>query len=175
MVGSNVMNKVNVFDMDGTLLTSDTANFLFRQINLAKRLHLAIIYLIRGSEKFHLKLYGMFEKNAKFKAKVELEIHDFFLRNLNTSVMKLASESSLEHIKVVCSGSHECLVKKFCEIYGFDFAIGSTASSLNKGIRKLKNIEMIFPREKFVYSFAISDNEEDLIWMKEFDKYFLIT
>jgi phosphoserine phosphatase len=173
MVGSNVMNKVNVFDMDGTLLTSDTANFLFRQINLAKRLHLAIIYLIGGSEKFHLKLYGMFEKNAEFKAKVE--IHDFFLRNLNTSVMKLASESSREHIKVVCSGSHEYLVKKFCEIYGFDIAIGSTASSLNKGMRKLKNIELIFPREKFVYSFAISDNEEDLIWMKEFENYFLIT
>lgn len=93
---------------------------------------------------------------------------EYAINNLNMEIYEYVKKHSSDAIVIINSASPDILVKEITKILGFDEGIGSTLEYLNLGMNKWNNANFQKYVRRLEAWVAISDNTDDLPWMKNF-------
>ena len=175
------MKKINVIDLDNTLIPFDSFRFLV--LEEIKRLNVIVIILtvFRKLRIIKLANYKCLIINAlKLDENVDsLElISEKIVQSINKIIMEKAKQHCNENtLNILCSASPEVYVKIVAQKLGW---VGYGSHFVEKqfyhmyGANKVEFIKTKYPTKDYNYNFAISDSESDLGLLKLFDKYELI-
>jgi phosphoserine phosphatase len=175
------MKSINVIDLDKTLIPFDSFRYLI--IHELKRLNLKIISLVilkkvgfissKRLKDLVLRVLKL-DKNIKLKDKIVELINNSIDREV---LEKVKRESDKDTINILCSASSNSYIKEVAKNLKW-VGYGSYVKEDNfyhmYGINKLKFIKSKFPKTKYRYNFAISDNINDLVLLEEFKKYEIV-
>jgi len=174
--------KINVIDLDNTLIPFDS----FRRLIFIQILHFNIRILIISvlrifrfitMSEFKKKIINALE-SRKVKKDIYIKISNIILNNLNKDIIALINKNSGEReiINILCTASPNLYVRFVADKLGW---MGCGSGYYNGrfihmyGINKLDFIKKKFPKEEYIYNYAISDSSSDLDFLKMFNKYHL--
>lgn len=174
------MKKINVIDLDNTLIPYDS--FRMYVIEQIKSGDIILIFLT-------LLRKVKFISSADYKKKVilykQLKINIVDINNIVSKILNSLNQDILEMINkntddrtinILCSASPDVYVKKVAENFSW---IGYGSFLQGKefyhmwGENKLKFIERKYPSSKYTYNFAISDSKTDIELLERFKKMVL--
>jgi phosphoserine phosphatase len=175
------MKKINVIDLDNTLIPFDSFRLYVINKIQSGNVRLAIA---AGLRKFRIISAADFNKKAHLytqilKSNEEIDkVAAYILRFINEEILKIIQENSEEGvINILCSASPDAYVKKVAEHFKW-LGYGSYFKGIDFyymwGENKLRFIKSMYPPNKFIYNFAISDSESDLNLLKQFKTFKLI-
>lgn len=176
------MNKINVIDLDNTLINFDS----FRRyiMDFLREGDLFLVFLI-----FQRKIKVL--SNSEFKLKVTIRcrtkdnyeghlklLSEFILQNINEEILsKINNHSDEDTINVLSTASISDYVELISEKLGWE-SISTIVEDdnviHNYGKQKQINLLKRYPKDKYHYNYAISDSETDLELLKLFNNYELI-
>ena len=172
------MIKLFVLDFDKTLIPYDSWNMFIRMLFKKHPLKIGFILLLRK-----VKLINRKELKRKVTDFVERrmqleELSQNFIQQVSKDVKLpsclFADEGEKEIIVLSASpmiymrhlGTY---LKCQCEIVGSDYINGEYVEMC--GEQKRKYLENHYHFDRYMYEYALSDSESDMIWMKLFNKY----
>ncbi len=175
------MKKINVVDLDNTLIPFDS--FRLYAINKIKSGNIGIIkYSIlrklrlisaadyKRSVLLHTKLLDNTEEIDRIMVNI--------LNSINQNVLKIIDEhSDNETINILCSASPDAYVKKVAKHLhwiGYGSYFNDKDFYHMWGENKLQFIETRYPSSEYIYNFAISDTNCDLELLMMFKKYKIV-
>lgn len=169
------MKKINVIDLDDTLLPYDSFRRLIK--GELKQLNLSVWFwvvcrklrLISGTL-FKEKLTRFFNKkypNSFYKS-FATKLH----KDLDSLVFDLIlSKSDVDTTNILLSASPDLYVKELVSLLGWEgqgsYFDGSNFIHLH-GSEKLKWLHHNYSKENFEYNFSISDSSSDSLLLEEF-------
>ena len=170
-----IMKKINVIDLDNTLIPFDSFKFLV--IEEMKKMNIIVIILTILRKMRLIKL-----ANFKYLITTKLRLVDNQdkLNQICDKISELMSEVILEKVNkysgedtmnILCSASSEEYVKIIAEKLGWEgygsHFVGNFFFHMY-GTNKADFIKSKFPQKDYIYNFAISDSETDLELLKLF-------
>lgn len=176
------MKKINVIDLDKTLIPFDSLFYFIIALLKTKELFavLSFIFLrltrVYDNTALKEKMLIKFRESKKRNEILE-KLKNRIIRNLDNNVISLVQKKSdLDTINVLCSASPAVYVKLIGEHLGWhtiasDFYDEEYVNM--RGKKKILFINKQFPQSTYKYNFAISDSKEDLDLLKLFDHYVL--
>ena len=174
------MKKINVIDLDKTLITVDSFRYLILKNINVKLLILCLLrtFGILSADEFARRATRALKTVLDDPFKVE-RIVVFIKSKINNEILELVKSRSDEQTSnIVISSSPEEYVKVFARELGFE-GIGSKFEN-NRffrcyGKNKLEILKNLYPEKAFKYNMAISDNESDISLLKCFNEGILLT
>ncbi len=171
--------KINVIDLDRTLITVDSFRYLIlRNINI-KLIILCFLRIFRilSADEFASKATRALKAVLKDSVRME-KIVNFLKSKVNNEVLELIrSKTDEKTLNIIISSSPEVYVKKFAQELGFE-GIGSKFENEKffrcYGSNKLQALGNLYPEGIFEYNLAISDSESDLSLLKRFKEGILL-
>lgn len=169
------MKRINVIDLDDTLLPYDSFRLLIK--GEIKKLNIRVWFwvvcrklrLIPGTL-FKEKLSSLFNKKypASFYKSFAAKLH----KDLNPLVLDLVlSKTDINTINVLISASPDLYVKELISLLGWEgkgsFFNGSNFIHLH-GNEKLEWLHNNYSKEDFEYNFSISDSLSDSLLLEQF-------
>lgn len=160
------MKYLNVIDLDKTLITIDS----FRYMVLKKMdfILLMLVFLrtlkIISRYKFTRAASKRLKKTLSNEKNLE-KLTQHLITKVNKAVLeRLRQQSTGDTVTVILSASPQEYVTKFAEHFGF-LGMGSRWEGEKffhcYGANKKTYIEANFPKEDYIYNFAISDSKAD--------------
>ncbi|MEG8947225.1 haloacid dehalogenase-like hydrolase [Rosettibacter firmus] len=177
------MKKINVIDLDNTLIKFDsfkifTIKFLKKGDFLLGFLILLRKIRILTLEEFKRKVILRCRKKRNYNKFIR-EFADYIMENINQEIfLKINLISDENTINILASASPSDYVNLVAEKLGWESI--STLVTVEKffhnyGEKKVLNLLREYPREKFFYNYAISDSISDLELLKLFNNYELVS
>lgn len=177
------MKQINVIDLDDTLINFDSMRYyLWYNINYKNIFYVFILSLLKflniiSYNKYIFKCVIVFRKSNNYKD-IILKLSNKIIESINKDVQKLIEiNTNNETLNILCTASIDDYVLIVANHLGFE-AICSTIQNNNfermYGENKVKSITNIYPKNEFIYNFAISDSKSDLKLLKMFKSYELI-
>lgn len=181
------MKKLNVIDLDQTLVTHNTLlNYIVFFITHDHAYFFKILPLVIKRFAFHLVNEQEFYKSVVLEARkyphykeIMESFRDKALHNLNGIVLnKIKEYTDVDTVNVICSASPVDYVSLIAEKLGFD-AVGSYFDEsqdfiyLHGGEMKLREIMKRYPKNEYIYNFSISDSRKDVKLLEAFNQHIL--
>jgi len=167
------MKKINVIDLDNTLLPYDS----FRKYILIclqnRKSFLSILPLIilrrlrlLDSSAFKKRVIEKSRKVDNYNDKMKEFSEQLFAGIDNSTIEAVNSYTDSDTINILCTASPEDYVKHLAELLGWECIASQFYSEQNyfihmHGQKKLETIRKLYPEDKFRYNFAISDSQSD--------------
>lgn len=170
--------KINVIDLDKTLIKYDTLReLLIREISKGN-LYLTGISILRivrllSSLRYKMKVQKILAE--KYTSSFFKEYADEIFRKVNPEVMQLIQDNTDENtINILLSASPNDYVNFLCKKLNWEGS-GSYFDEKGRfhhlfGEEKANWIKKRFPQKEFNYHFAISDSKTDLALLNFFEK-----
>lgn len=175
------MRKLNVIDLDNTLIPFDSFRRLILQEIRSLNTSVILFSLLRfariiGRKYFTAKII----RNIGYTVE-EVTLNGFIqkiITSIDNNILEIVDIHTDENtINVICSASPNIYVSRVAEQLGW-IGFGSHFNEKEfiylYGVNKLRFIKEKFSTQKNFYNFAISDSESDLPLLKEFDNYILL-
>tara|TARA_A100001015_G_scaffold320856_1_gene448832 strand:- start:1303 stop:1872 length:570 start_codon:yes stop_codon:yes gene_type:complete len=174
------LKKINVIDLDNTLIPYDSFKKYLIMFLLSKNYTIKILYLII------LKFFRMINKN-EFKERVysiTVSGKDYssrmkdFSKMLNSSINPVILSDVKKHtdkntINILVTASYEAYAKYVAGFLSWDCIASNIVKGRfihSYGIEKFRLISERYPKEKYQYNYCISDSTSDLEMMSKFKK-----
>jgi len=182
----DMKKKINVIDLDSTLLPHNSLIYYVLLFMKNQRCFLPILYhleqRITGNitkEEFLKKFMITARKSTQYEKKVKkfgLSLYDDIRKPMLRFILQNTDEST---INVLCTASPEDYVKYLCEKLGWPYI--STALDKNDenfshmfGHNKVIAVQKMYPKQNYTYNLAMSDNISDRELLKLFDQSYHI-
>jgi phosphoserine phosphatase len=170
-----MMQKINVIDLDDTLLPYDSFRRLVIREVKKFDLHVVFVLILRmlkiiSSEKFkkYISNYCVSKYNVSDIKTFALSVFN----DLNQDVLNIVNQNTDRGtINVLISASPHFYVKEIIKILGWEGSGSYYQSSVFYNLYSNKKKEWLnnnYPKEVYEYNFAISDSSTDLSLMKDF-------
>ena len=169
------MKKINVIDLDKTLLPYDSfrkyiLRFLRNKHSAFCILPLVLFRKLRllNSSAFKRRVIEIGRKVDHYHEKMK-NFSDQLFSDVDSSIIeKVRNHTDSDTINILCTASPEDYVKHLAELLGWKYIASQLDSEKNcfvhmHGQRKIEAIRELFPEDKFRYNFAISDSDEELL------------
>ena len=179
------MKKINVIDLDNTLLPYDsfrkyTLNFLR---NKQSTLHILPLIILRksrllNSSAFKKRVIERGRKVDNYNDKMK-EFSDQLFADIDNSIIEtVRNYTASETINILCTASPEDYVKHLADLLGWECLASQLDSDKNyfvhmHGRRKVETIRKLYPEDRFRYNFAISDSQSDEELLMVFESYIM--
>ena len=167
------MKKINVIDLDNTLLPYDSFRkfiFIFLQNKQSAFLVLVLIILrklrLLNSSNFKKRVIERGRKVNNYNDKMK-EFSDQLFEDIDNSIIEtVRSYTDSDTINILCTASPEDYIKRIAELLGWECVASQLDSEKNyfihmHGRRKVETIRKLYPEDKFRYNFSISDSRSD--------------
>jgi len=178
-----VKKKINVIDLDHTLISYDSyRGYLKRILNhpIYFLFGLTIIIL----RKIHVitlakqKYYAIIlNKKIKGYEKYISDYSETLFYDINMNVMKIILQNTDDFtINILCSASPYDYVKPLADKLGWE-CLATYLNDNGEDVvhlfakNKINKINEIYPKDTFLYNFAISDSKSDIDLLHSFNKY----
>ena len=160
------IKSIAVFDLDGTILVGDVSRFVLQTAPISQKCQFLFYRLVGGRGALRRQISRYVEE----KSTVILisQIRSYIENRINSEVMKIANTLRRDHILILNSGSPQALVTHIAKHLNFDYAFGSKSEHLNYGDSKYVYLLEDPDLNGKNRCFAISDNAEDILWMRNF-------
>lgn len=172
--------RINVIDLDNTLIPFDSFRKLVFQQILKCNVKIIIISFLRFSrlitaDNFKKNIIDVLETRPS-ATKIYTNFAEIILKDFNYGVFSLVKTNSKkdETINILCSASPDKYIQIVANKLGWvGFGSGYYESNFINmhGENKEKFIRKKYPTDKYIYNFAISDSKSDLGLLKLFDNY----
>lgn len=178
--------KINVIDLDSTLLPHNSLIYYVLLFLKNKRCFLPVLFhleqRITGNitkEEFLKNIMSTARKTTNYEKKVKkfgLTLYDDIRKPMLRFIMQNTDEFT---INILCTASPEDYVKYLCEKLRWPYI----SSTLNKndenfihmfGHNKVIAVQKMYPKQKYTYNLAMSDNISDRELLKLFDQSYHI-
>ena len=177
------MKKINIIDLDNTLVPYDTFRKLLKHYltkNLTSLCYLSVISVFRilriwDATKFFTAALGYCQRQADYSSFVRQHA-ETIISDIDKNVLSTVNKNSdAETENIICSASPKDYVVLVANKLGWQSVGSSLDKHLNNGEKKLKVIEQLYAKDTYVYNFAISDSLKDLGLLKRFNSYLIYT
>ena len=178
--------KINVIDLDSTLLPHNSLIYYVLLFLKNKRCFLSVLFhleqRITGNitkEEFLKKIMITARKTTNYEKKVKkfgLSLYDDIRKPMLRFIMQNTDEFT---INILCTASPEDYVRYLCEKLGWPY-ISSTLDNNEEdfvhmfGPNKVIAVQEMYPKQKYTYNLAMSDNVSDRELLKLFDQSYHI-
>ena len=178
--------KINVIDLDSTLLPHNSLIYYVLLFLKNKRCFLSVLFhleqRITGNitkEEFLKKIMITARKTKNYEKKVKkfgLSLYDDIRKPMLRFIMQNTDEFT---INILCTASPEDYVKYLCEKLSWPY-ISSTLDKNDEnfihmfGHNKVIAVKKMYPKQKYTYNLAMSDNVSDRELLKLFDQSYHI-
>src|SRR4030042_4478320 len=182
----DMKKKINVIDLDSTLLPHNSLIYYVLLFLKNKRCFLPVFFhleqRITGNitkEEFLKKIMITARKTKNYKKKIKkfgLSLYDDIRKPMLHFILKNTDEFT---INILCTASPEDYVKYLCEKLGWPY-ISSTLDNNDEnfihmfGHNKVIAVKKMYPKQKYTYHLAMSDNISDQELLKLFDQSYHI-
>ena len=186
MVMIYMKKKINVIDLDSTLLPHNSLIYYVLLFLKNQRSFLPVLFhleqRITGNitkEEFLKKFMITARKTTQYEKKVKkfgLLLYDDIRKPMLRFIMQNTDEFT---INILCTASPEDYVKYLCEKLGWPY-ISSTLDDNDEnfihmfGHNKVIAVKKMYPKQKYTYNLAMSDNISDRELLKLFDQSYHI-
>jgi phosphoserine phosphatase len=186
MVMIDMKNKINVIDLDSTLLPYNSLIHFVLLFMKNRRCFLPLLLYLKQrftgkitKDEYLKKILITARKSTHFEKKVKkfgLSLYDDIRKSMLRFILENTDEST---INILCTASPEDYVKYLCERLGWPYI----SSSLDKndenfihmyGQNKVLAVLKMYPKQNYTYNLAMSDNISDSELLKLFDKSYHI-
>jgi len=177
------MKKINVIDLDNTLLPYDSFRkyiliFLCNKKSFFYILHLIILRKLRllDSSAFKKRVIERSRKVDHYNDKMKNFSDQLFVDIDKSMIETVRSYTDSETVNILCTASPEDYVKHMAELLGWKYIASQLDSEQNyfihmSGPRKVETIRKLYSEDKFRYNFAISDSKSDEELLMAFGSY----
>lgn len=177
------MKKINVIDLDKTLLPYDSFRkyiliFLRNKHSVFCILPLVLFRKLRllNSSAFKKRVIEIGRKVDNYNERMKKFSDQLFADIDNSIVETVRSYTDSDTINILCSASPEDYVRHLAEFLGWECLASQLDSDKNHfvhmhGQRKVEAIRKLYPEDKFRYNFAMSDSQSDAELLKAFESY----
>lgn len=178
--------KINVIDLDSTLLPYNSLIlFGWRFIRNRRCFTPLLLYLTQRmtgkitKDDYLKKILITARKSTQYEKKVKkfgLSLYDDIRKPMLSFILENTDEST---INILCTASPEDYVKYLCEKLGWPY-ICSTLDNNDEnfihmfGHNKVIAVQKMYPKQKYTYNLAMSDNISDQELLKLFNKSYHI-
>jgi len=182
----DMKKKINVIDLDSTLLPHNSLIYYVLLFLKNKRCFLPVLFHLEQritgkitKEEFLKKIMSTSRKTTNYEKKVKkfgLSLYDDIRKPMLRFILKNTDEYT---INILCTASPEDYVKYLCEKLGWPY-ISSTLDKNDEnfihmfGHNKVTAVKKMYPKQKYTYNLAMSDNESDRELLKLFDQSYHI-
>jgi len=183
---NDMKKKINVIDLDSTLLPHNSLIYYVLLFLKNQQCCLSILFHLEQritgkitKEEFLKRIMITARKTTNYEKKVKkfgLSLYDDIRKPMLRFILKNTDKST---INVLCTASPEDYVKYLCEKLGWPY-ISSTLDKNDEdfihmfGHNKVIAIQKMYPKQKYTYHLAMSDNVSDQDLLKLFDKSYHI-
>lgn len=180
-----VKKKINVIDLDQTLIPYDSYSEYLNRLLLHPRYFISgiVLILLRKLRIISLstqKKYSViFNQRIVSYQKYVKNYAEKLFNHVNNNVMKMVNNNSDRNtIKILCTASPEDYASLLASKLGWE-CVASHFSENGQfihvhGKNKIKLINKLYPKNKYDYNFAISDSTSDLDLLLSFKKHQLL-
>ncbi len=166
MRNSSMIKSIAVFDLDGTILAGDVSRFVIQTSPITQKCRFLFYRSAGGRDALRRQVTKYVEENDS--TILISKINSYIKNRINSEVMEIANTLRKDHILVLNSGSPQLLVTEIANHLKFDYAFGSKSDHLNYGSSKYSYLLEHPSLNGKNRCFAISDNVEDILWMRNF-------
>lgn len=178
------MIKINAIDLDKTLIPFDSYRTLILTY-LHRKYYLNIVAIhvlfrklrLTKNGTFKYNTLGLLRKDRTYEHMVQ-EIAEMIMLSLRPEVMEAVDNETDPHTaNVIVSASPEDYVRVVARKLGWSFIASRIADNEFVhcyGQNKIELLQKYYPRDKYLYNFAISDSDSDLEMLKMFEKHQLL-
>ena len=182
----DMKKKINVIDLDSTLLPHNSLiNFVLLFMK-NKQCFIPVLYYLEQritekitKEEFLKKIMITARKTTKYEKKVKkfgLSLYDDIHKPMLSFILQNTDEFT---INILCTASPEDYVKYLCEKLGWPYISTTLDNNDEKfihmfGHNKVIAVQKMYPKQKYIYHLAMSDNISDQELLKLFDKSYHI-
>ncbi len=176
----DMKKKINVIDLDSTLLPHNSLIYYVLLFMKNKRCFLPVLFHLEQritgkitKDEFLKKIMITARKTTNYEKKVKrfgLSLYDDIRKPMLRFIMQNTDEFT---INILCTASPEDYVKYLCEKLGWPY-ISSTLDKNDEnfihmfGHNKIIAVKKMYPKQKYTYNLAMSDNESDRGLLKLF-------
>ena len=177
------MKKINVIDLDNTLLQYDSFRkyILIFLRNKQTALHILPLMILRklrllNSSAFKKRVIEIGRKIDNYNDKMNEFSNQLFADIDNSIIETVRNYTASETINILCTASPEDYVKHLADLLGWEYLASHLDSEKNyfvhmHGRIKVEMIKKLYPEDRFRYNFAISDSQSDEELLKAFESY----
>ena len=177
------MKKINVIDLDKTLLPYDSFRkyILIFLRNKQSALHILPLMILRklrllNSATFKKRVIERGRKVDNYNDKMKYFSDQLFVGIDNSIIETVRSHTDSETINILCTASPEDYIKHLAGLLKWKYIASQLDSDKNyfvhmHGQRKVEAIRELYPEDRFRYNFAISDSQSDEELLKAFESY----
>ena len=177
------MKKINVIDLDKTLLPYDSFRkyILIFLRNKQSAFHILPLAILRKLRLLNLSNFkkGVIRKARKvnnYNDKMKEYSNQLFADIDNSIVETVRSHTDSDTINILCSASPEDYVNHLADLLGWECLASQLDSEKNyfihmHGQRKVEAIRELYPEDRFRYNFAMSDSQSDEELLMAFESY----
>ena len=177
------MKKINVIDLDNTLLPYDSFRkyILIFLRNKQSALHISPLIILRklrllDSSAFKKRVIERGRKVDNYNDKMKEYSNQLFADIDNSTIETIDSYSDSDTINILCTASPEDYVKHLAELLGWECVASKLDSEQNyfvhmHGQKKVETIKRMYPADRVKYNFAISDSQSDKELLMTFESY----
>ena len=175
------MKKINVIDLDNTILPYDSFRkyILICLRNKRFTLHILALMILRklrllNSSDFKKRVIERGRKVYNYDDKMKEFSNQLFADIDNSTIETVRSYTDSDTINILCTASPEDYVKHLAELLGWVCVASQLYSEHNyflhmHGRRKVETIRKLYPEDRFRYNFAISDGLSDKALLNMFE------
>jgi phosphoserine phosphatase len=186
MVMKDMEKKINVIDLDSTLLPYNSLIHFVLLFMKNRRCFLPLLFYLEQritgkitKEEYLKKILITARKTTQYEKKVKkfgLSLYD----DIRKPMLRFIFENTDEFtINILCTASPEDYAKYLCEKLGWTY-ICSTLENNDEnfvhmfGHNKVIAVQKMYPKQNYTYHLAMSDNISDRELLKLFDKSYHI-
>ena len=182
----DMKKKINVIDLDSTLLPHNSLIYYVLLFLKNQRCCLPVIFYLEQritgkitKEEFLKKIMITARKTKTYEKKVKkfgLSLYDDICKPMLRFILQNTDEFT---INILCTASPEDYVKYLCEKLGWPY-ISTTLDNNDEnfihmfGHNKVIAVKKMYPKQKYTYNLAMSDNLSDRELLLLFDKSYHI-
>jgi len=175
------MKKINVIDLDSTLLPYDSFRkyILVFLRNKQSTVHILPLMILRklkllDSSPFKKRVIERGRKIDNYND-VMKEFSNRLFADIDNSIIEIVeSYTDSDTINILCTASPEDYVKYLSELLRWPHIASQLDSEQNyfvhmHGQKKVETIRKLYPEDRFRYNFAISDSQSDEVLLMAFE------
>ena len=178
--------KINVIDLDSTLLPHNSLIHFVLLFMKNRRCFLPLLFYLEQritgkitKDAYLKKILITARKTTQYEKKVKkfgLSLYDDIRKPMLRFILQNTDEFT---INILCTASPEDYAKYLCEKLGWPY-ISSTLDNNDEnfihmfGHNKVIAVQKMYPKQKYTYHLAMSDNISDRELLKLFDKSYHI-
>ena len=182
MVMTSMKKKINVIDLDSTLLPHNSLIYYVLLFLKNQQCFLPVLFHLEQritgkitKEEFLKKIMITARKTTNYEKKVKkfgLSLYDDIRKPMLHFILKNTDEYT---INILCTASPEDYVKYLCQKLGWPY-ISSTLDNNDEnfihmfGYNKVIAVKKMYPKQNYTYNLAMSDNISDQELLKLFDQ-----